>query len=190
MSNSEIQLIVGLGNPGAEYAATRHNAGVWLLEKFAQQHGTALRTEAKFFSLYAKAGGYHLLFPQTYMNASGRAVAAACQFYKIPPEAVLVIHDELDLAPGVARFKQGGGNGGQNGLKDIQAALDSAAFWRLRLGIGHPGDRKLVVQWVLKPPRQEEQTLIDIAIGQALDVLPQALKGQMNQAMQQLHRQN
>ena len=132
------RLIVGLGNPGADYADTRHNVGFWYVDRLAAQLKTALAPQAKFFGLAARAGEHWLLQPTTFMNRSGQAVAALANFYKISPAEILVIHDELDLPPGGIRLKQGGGNGGHNGLKDIQAKLGSADFWRLRLGIGHP----------------------------------------------------
>lgn len=184
---TDIRLIVGLGNPGPEYEDTRHNAGFWLLDRLVRKAGVMPRAEAKFFGVYARHGEQHLLWPQTYMNASGKAVAAVCKFFKIAPEEVLVVHDELDLPPGAARFKQGGGHGGHNGLKDIISALGTPNFWRLRLGIGHPGDRAEVVNFVLKRPRAEEQTDIDIAIAHALDALPLVLKGEFPAAMKQLH---
>lgn len=184
---SQIRLIVGLGNPGPDYADTRHNAGFWFLDQIAHQERATPRLEAKFFGQYARAGELHLLWPQTYMNASGRAVAAVAKFFKIMPDEILVVHDELDLPPGAARFKLGGGHGGHNGLKDIIAALGGPDFWRLRLGIGHPGDRKEVVNFVLKRPRAEEQTLIDIAMNHALDVLPQVRDGDFASAMKTLH---
>lgn len=184
---ASIRLIVGLGNPGPDYAATRHNAGFWLLDLLARQHSATLRAEGKFFSLYARAGETHLLEPQTFMNASGKAVAAVARFYKIQPDEILVVHDELDLPPGAAKLKQGGGHGGHNGLRDIIAALGVQDFWRLRLGIGHPGNKAEVVSFVLKPPRKEEQDAIDRAIDCALDVMPAVLAGKMPEAMKDLH---
>lgn len=184
---ASIRLIVGLGNPGADYAATRHNAGFWLVDLLARQHSATLRAEGKFFSLYARTGETHLLEPQTFMNASGKAVAAVARFYKIQPDEILVVHDELDLPPGAAKLKQGGGHGGHNGLRDIIAALGVQDFWRLRLGIGHPGNKAEVVNFVLKPPRKEEQDAIDRAIDCALDVMPAVLAGKMPEAMKDLH---
>jgi PTH1 family peptidyl-tRNA hydrolase len=189
---SAIRLIVGLGNPGAEYEKTRHNAGFWLVDELAWQLKASLKPESKFFGEVARAshpagGELWLLKPATFMNLSGQAVGALARFYKIAPEEVLVVHDELDLEPGVARFKQGGGHGGHNGLKDIIAKLGTPNFWRLRLGIGHPGDRSEVVNFVLKKPRAEEQTLIDDAIARALRELPAALAGDFATAMKALH---
>ena len=189
---SAIRLIVGLGNPGAEYEKTRHNAGFWLLDELAWQLKASLKPESKFFGEAARAshpagGELWLLKPATFMNLSGQAVGALARFYKIAPEEVLVVHDELDLEPGVARFKQGGGHGGHNGLKDIIAKLGTPNFWRLRLGIGHPGDRSEVVNFVLKKPRTEEQTLIDDAIARALRELPTAVTGDFAAAMKALH---
>ncbi|WP_024304097.1 aminoacyl-tRNA hydrolase [Pseudogulbenkiania sp. MAI-1] len=189
---SGIRLIVGLGNPGPEYEKTRHNAGFWLVDELAWQHKATLKGEGKFFGEVARApqpGGNDLwlLKPMTFMNLSGQAVAALARFYKIAPEEILVVHDELDLAPGTARFKQGGGHGGHNGLKDIIARLGTPNFWRLRLGIGHPGDRSEVVGFVLKKPRSEEQGAIEDAMAAALRVLPQAIAGDMPAAMKTLH---
>lgn len=188
---STIRLIVGLGNPGPEYEKTRHNAGFWLVDELAWQHKAALRAESKFFGEAARAtlaaGDLWLLKPMTYMNLSGQAVAALAKFYKITPEEILVVHDELDLPPGAARFKQGGGHGGHNGLKDIIARLGSPNFWRLRIGIGHPGDRNEVANFVLKKARAEEQQAIDDAMAKAMQVLPQAIAGEMAIAMKNLH---
>ena len=184
---STIRLIVGLGNPGPEYAATRHNAGAWFTDQAARREHATPRLESKFFGLYARSGELHFVWPQTYMNASGKSVAAVARFYKILPEEILVVHDELDLPPGSARFKKGGGHGGHNGLRDIHSALGTPDYWRLRLGIGHPGDKSQVAHFVLKPPRSEEQTLIDIAIGHALDTLPDVLRGDFPAAMKTLH---
>lgn len=186
-----IQLFVGLGNPGPEYAATRHNAGFWWIDAVAREHGTRLHSESKFFGLAGRlqCGQQEawLLQPTTFMNASGRAVAALARFYKILPEDILVIHDELDLPPGTVKLKKGGGHGGHNGLKDIAAHLGTADFWRLRLGIGHPGDRDAVVGFVLKAPTREEAALIEDNIAQSLDLLPLLLQGQTEAAMLKLH---
>ncbi len=188
---SAIKLIVGLGNPGAEYAATRHNAGFWFIDELAREAGASLRHDSKFHGLAGKARLHGediwLLQPQTFMNRSGLSVVALAQFYKILPDQILVVHDEMDIPAGQVKLKQGGGNGGHNGLKDIQAHLSTPAFWRLRLGVGHPGDRGEVVSYVLKPPRREEQELIDAAMLRAQNLLPRMLKGEMNIAMQQLH---
>ena len=160
------RLIVGLGNPGQEYAATRHNVGFWFVDQLAEKLKTPLAPQAKFFGRAARSGELWLLQPTTFMNRSGQAVAALANFYKISPAEILVIHDELDLPPGGIRLKQGGGNGGHNGLKDIQARLGTPDFWRLRLGIGHPRTLNLaqqVVDFVLHPPRKEEMPDIEYA---------------------------
>lgn len=189
--NIPIQLIVGLGNPGPEYADTRHNAGFWWVDTFARRTDARLSSDAKFHGVAGRARwkgqDIWLLQPQTYMNLSGRAAGALARFYKIPPEAMLVVHDELDLPPGTARLKQGGGNGGHNGLKDIQAYFGTPSFWRLRLGIGHPGDKKLVSDFVLHRPSLPEQQAIDTAIAASFEVLDELLQGQMGAAMQRLH---
>lgn len=186
-----IRLVVGLGNPGAEYEKTRHNAGFWLVDELAWQYKAPLRTEGKYSGDVSRAvlpgGDLWLLKPMTYMNLSGQAVGALARFYKIAPEEILVVHDELDLPPGAARFKQGGGHGGHNGLKDIIAKLGSPNFWRLRIGIGHPGDRNEVANFVLKKARAEEQQAIDDAIAKAMQVMPQAIAGDMAVAMKTLH---
>ncbi len=186
-----IRLIVGLGNPGAEYEATRHNAGFWWVEQVARDHGASLRAESKFHGLAARTSvngqELWLLLPQTFMNRSGSAVAALARFYKIAPEEILVVHDELDLPPGAAKLKQGGGHGGHNGLKDIMAHLGTPNFWRLRLGIGHPGDRAQVVNFVLKPPLRDEQVAIDEAMDASLAILSELVKGQQEAAMLKLH---
>lgn len=186
-----IRLIVGLGNPGQEYQATRHNAGFWWLDELARRHHATFRNEAKFHGLVARADMHgneiHLLKPQTFMNASGRAVGAVAQFYKIAPEEILVVHDELDLPPGSAKLKLGGGHGGHNGLKDIVAHLGGPGFWRLRLGIGHPGERSEVVNYVLNAPRKEEQALIGEAMQRAQEVAPLIIEGKMEAAMLKLH---
>ncbi len=186
-----IRLIVGLGNPGREYETTRHNAGFWFVEELAQSANHSFRNEAKFIGL-AVRGHLHghevwLLKPQTFMNASGRSVAAAAQFYKISPAEILVVHDELDLQPGVARLKMGGGHGGHNGLKDIIAHLGTRDFWRLRLGVGHPGDRSEVVSYVLNDPRSEELAQIEDAMHKALHLAPLIIEGKMEAAMLKLH---
>lgn len=186
-----MKLVVGLGNPGKEYATTRHNAGAWWISHLANKLHVTLRSEARFHGLCARTGQgdseMWLLNPQTYMNASGKAVAALCRYYKIQPEQILVIHDELDLPPGVSRLKLGGGLGGHNGLKDIAAHLDTRDFWRLRIGIGHPGDRNAVINYVLQPPRKEEAPLIDEAIHRSLEVWPLIAEGDCQAAMMKLH---
>ena len=188
-----MKLIVGLGNPGREYAATRHNAGAWWVARLADQVGVTLKADAKFHGLCARIGQGDseswLLNPQTYMNASGRAVAALCRFYRIQPEQMLVVHDELDLPPGVSRLKLDGGLGGHNGLKDIVAHLGTREFWRLRIGIGHPGEKHAVVNYVLQPPRKEEAALIEAAINDSLEVWPLIAEGNYQAAMMKLHTQ-
>lgn len=188
-----MKLIVGLGNPGREYAATRHNAGAWWVSRLADQLGVTLKADAKFHGLSARIGRGDseswLLNPQTYMNASGRAVVALCRFYRIQPEQMLVVHDELDLPPGVSRLKLDGGLGGHNGLKDIVAHLGTRGFWRLRVGIGHPGEKHAVVNYVLQPPRKEEAALIDTAINDSLEVWPLIAEGNYQAAMMKLHTQ-
>ncbi|MCB1909649.1 MAG: aminoacyl-tRNA hydrolase [Rhodocyclaceae bacterium] len=178
------KLVVGLGNPGADYVQTRHNAGFWLCERLAEAHGARFSTESRFHGLVARvpaAGGW-LLMPQTFMNRSGQSVGALARFFRIEPAEMLVVHDELDIPPGQLRLKFGGGLGGHNGLKDITAHLGTQDYWRLRIGIGHPGDRNQVVGYVLKPPRREEQELIDEAIVRALSEWPHVAKGDWNRA--------
>ncbi len=186
-----IRLIVGLGNPGREYARTRHNAGFWWLEQCAETLRVVLKPESRYYSIAGRgqtpAGEIFLLLPQTFMNASGKAVAALARFYKISPAEILVVHDELDLPPGTARLKLGGGHGGHNGLKDIAAQIGSREFWRLRLGIGHPGSKPEVVNFVLNPPRVDEAGLIEGAMHNALHVLPDLLRGDFASAMLKLH---
>lgn len=186
-----MKLVVGLGNPGKEYQDTRHNAGFRWVERLAEQQRAALKFDAKFHGVVGRmaqaCGELWLLLPQTYMNASGRAVGALVKFYKIAPEEILVVHDELDLPPGSARLKRGGGNGGHNGLKDIAAHLGTPDFWRLRLGIGHPGDKAQVADYVLHPPRKEEAELIDISMRESLDVWPLIAADQQQAAMLKLH---
>lgn len=184
-----IRLVAGLGNPGKEYERTRHNAGFWLVERFAQSGGVHFRKDPKYQALVARLpdNGAWLLMPQSFMNASGRAVQMLAGFFKIKPEEILVVHDELDFAPGVARVKQGGGIGGHNGLRDISQRVASHDYWRLRLGIGHPGDRNAVADYVLHKPSAEDRAAIDQAIDRALQVLPEMLKGDMQAAIQKLH---
>jgi PTH1 family peptidyl-tRNA hydrolase len=185
-----MKLVAGLGNPGREYEATRHNAGFWWVENLADAQRVSLRNDARFHGrlgrLTERGHDCWLLLPQTWMNASGRAVAALATFYKIAPEEILVVHDELDLSPGAARLKKGGGVAGHNGLKDIARHL-GPDFWRLRLGIGHPGDRAEVVNYVLHPPREEETALIAQAIERSLEVWPLIIAGEMEKAMHRLH---
>ncbi len=188
---SEIKLIAGFGNPGKEYEGTRHNAGFWWTEEFARTHGGTFKAESKFHGLVArsKINGKEILLlkPQTFMNVSGRAVAALAQFYKITAAEILVVHDELDLPPGSAKLKFGGGPGGHNGLKDMIAHFNTRDFWRLRIGIGHPGEREDVVGYVLRAPRREEMTLIEQAMQRAQDVAPLIIDGKQEAAMLKLH---
>ena len=186
-----IRLIVGLGNPGPEYEQTRHNAGFWLVDNLA---GNRLARETRFHALAAKTviAGQEvwLLEPQTYMNRSGQSVGALARFYKITPDDILVVHDELDLPPGAAKIKKGGSSGGHNGLKDITAALGTQDYWRLRIGIGHPRNMNIqqqVADFVLHRPRKEEQTLINDAIEKSLDVVPLLCEGKFEAAMMKLH---
>nr|WP_218833043.1 aminoacyl-tRNA hydrolase [Serratia fonticola] len=185
-------MIVGLANPGAEYAQTRHNAGAWYVDLLAQRYNQPLKEESKFFGYTARlnlAGNdVRLLVPTTFMNLSGKAVGALATFYRILPEEILVAHDELDLPPGVAKLKLGGSNGGHNGLKDIQSKLgNNPNFYRLRIGIGHPGDKNKVVGFVLGKPPASEQTLIDDAIDESLRCTEILLKEGMTKAMNRLH---
>jgi len=186
-----IKLIVGLGNPGPQYAETRHNAGAWLVEALTQQEHLSLRVDSKFSGATGqiKLSGHEcwVLIPTTYMNLSGTAVLAMANYYKIKPEEIVVAHDELDFLAGQIRFKQHGGHGGHNGLRDIISKLHSPAFHRIRIGIGHPGDRNLVHDYVLKPPRREEHSLIMEAIDSALAVLPTFIAGDHQKAIRELH---
>lgn len=181
------RLIVGLGNPGAEYEATRHNVGFWFVERLARELKVALSPQSKFHGIAGRSGDLWLLMPTTFMNRSGQAVAALARFYKIEPEETLVIHDELDIAPGEIKIKRGGGNAGHNGLKDISAHFATPDFWRLRLGIGHPGDRNEVANYVLNKPRLEEQNAINEAIDRSLLAWPKLSAGDYTTAMAQLH---
>ncbi len=184
-----IRLIVGLGNPGKEYEGTRHNAGFRLLERFAGQRKVALKKEGKYHGLAGRdeASGAWLLMPTTFMNLSGRAVGALAGFFKIAPAEILVAHDEFDFLPGVVKMKLGGGTGGHNGLKDITAQLGTNDYWRLRFGIGHPGDRDLVSDYVLTRPSQLDRAAIEETIDRALEILPLAVDGEIERAMHKLH---
>ncbi|ENO89126.1 aminoacyl-tRNA hydrolase [Thauera linaloolentis] len=184
-----LRLIVGLGNPGGEYAETRHNAGFWFCERLADTLGVRFSHESRFHGLVANArdAGAWLLMPQTFMNRSGQAIGALARFYRIEPAEILVVHDELDIPPGQLRLKFGGGLGGHNGLKDTSAHLGTHDYWRLRIGIGHPGDRNEVVNFVLKPARREEQQLIDESIDKALAAWPLLAKGELNTATTRLN---
>ena len=189
-----IRLIVGLGNPGPEYEQTRHNAGFWLVDNLSNDVGARLQRETKYNALMARASvagqEVYLLEPQTYMNRSGQSVGGLCRFFKIAPDEVLVVHDELDLMPGTVRLKKGGSSGGHNGLKDITAALGTQDYWRLRLGIGHPRTLSLqqqVADFVLHRPRREDQELIEQAIDKSLLVMPQIVEGKFDAATMKLH---
>jgi len=194
IESPRIRLIVGLGNVGASYQQTRHNAGFWLVDRFAARVGAAFRSERKFFGALARATIRHqdvcLLKPSTLMNRSGQAVVAAALFYRILPDQILVAHDELDLPPGEARLKLGGGTAGHNGLKDIKARLTHADFWRARIGIGHPrtlGLEQEVADFVLHVPRPDEQAAIEEAVERVDAVLDLMVEGQFERAMMRLH---
>ena len=186
-----IQLIVGLGNPGTEYAKTRHNVGVWFVEKLLSIANTTLNQEKKFHGLTCKTQLFgfncHIIVPTTYMNDSGQSVQAIAKFYKIPPPAILVAHDDLDLPLGTIRLKQGGGHGGHNGLRDIINRIGSRDFIRIRIGISHPGDKSRVVNHVLTQAKKHEREEIEIAIENAIDVLPKVMSGDTQSAMQEMH---
>jgi PTH1 family peptidyl-tRNA hydrolase len=186
-----IRLLVGLGNPGPEYEATRHNAGFWFIDAVARQAKVALVPERSWFGLAAKMitphGPVWLLEPMTLMNLSGKSVAALARFFKIAPEEILVVHDELDLMPGQAKLKLGGSHAGHNGLKDIHAQLGSADYWRLRLGIGHPGVKAEVINYVLRKPAPEQREAIGKAIDDSLEALELMLAGEMERAMMKVH---
>ncbi|GAB5453261.1 MAG: aminoacyl-tRNA hydrolase [Halioglobus sp.] len=189
---SELKLIVGLGNPGSEYRGTRHNAGADFVEALARTQGTTLQEETKFFGFTARVqvAGHdlRLLIPTTFMNRSGKAVASMATFFKIAPEQMLIAHDELDIPAGSARFKQGGGHGGHNGLRDIVPALgNNKNFHRLRIGIGHPGHASKVSGYVLSRPTSDDRARIDASIDAAISALPLLLEGDATKAMTQLH---
>jgi peptidyl-tRNA hydrolase, PTH1 family len=179
------RLIVGLGNPGRDYEETRHNAGFWFCARLAQMWGAVLIPESRFHGIVGRSPrNIWILLPQTFMNRSGQAVGALARFHRIAPAEILVVHDELDIPPGQLRLKFGGGLGGHNGLKDITSHLGTQDYWRLRIGIGHPGDRNEVVNYVLKSPRREEKAEIDAAIERAIDLWPLIEKGDWNAAIQ------
>jgi len=190
MPGLAIQLIVGLGNPGREYETTRHNAGFWLVEELARRHGGSFRMESRFKAELARvqlAGGERwLVKPQDYMNNSGRVTAAVAAFYKVGVEGLLVAHDELDLLPGDLRLKQGGGAGGHNGLKDLIAHC-GPDFWRLRIGVGHPGVKELVNPFLTGAARVNERVPIEAAVQRAADIVPELLELGAERAMQKLH---
>jgi PTH1 family peptidyl-tRNA hydrolase len=186
-----IQLIVGLGNPGAEYEHTRHNAGAWFVARLADDANTSFRLEKKFHGALATLDVSHkplyLLQPTTFMNHSGRSVSALASYYKITPSAILVAHDDLDLPSGTVRIKRGGGDGGHNGLRDVTSALHTPDYFRLRIGIGHPGHRDRVLSYVLSAASKHEQELIIESLVAAEAVLPLLVDGQIEQAMTRLH---
>ena len=187
---SSIRLIVGLGNPGKEYVDTRHNAGFWFVDNVAEKYKATLSNEGKFLGVAGKfrhkEHDIHLLKPQTFMNLSGKSVLALANFYKILPSEILVAHDELDFIPGIVKLKHGGGNGGHNGLKDIDRVMGKD-YWRLRLGIGHPGDKNKVADYVLKKPSLGDVIDITRQIDKAVKALEPLLSGEVNLAMKQLH---
>jgi PTH1 family peptidyl-tRNA hydrolase len=186
-----IKLFVGLGNPGPEYEATRHNAGFWWIDALARDLKLVLAPERAYHGLVARTQvsgrNVWLLEPQTFMNLSGKSVAALARFYKIEPSEILVVHDELDVVPGEAKLKLGGSHAGHNGLRDIHAQLGTDAYWRLRIGIGHPGAKSEVVGWVLKKPLKEQRDAIDDAIIRTLNAVPALLDGEMDKATMLIH---
>ena len=191
MDEGHIRLIVGLGNPGGRYEATRHNAGFWFVERLAREHGAVFASEAKFFGDSCRIRRGHsqvwLLKPTTFMNRSGQSVSSFARYFDIAPEQILVAHDELDLPPGTVRLKQGGGHAGHNGLRDIISALDARTFWRLRIGIDRPGDSREVVDYVLGRPSRDDGEAIALGIERATDLLPRLLSGDFQGAMHRLH---
>ena len=186
-----IKLIAGLGNPGKDYQAHRHNAGFWFIESLANNLDSKFSSQSKNFGETAicliGTNKVHLLKPKTFMNNSGQSVKALSSYYNIEPEEILVIHDDLDLTPGSVKIKMGGGHGGHNGLKDTIKALNTSDFYRLRLGIGHPGSKNEVVDFVLTPPGKTDSMLIEQAIKEAMDVIEPLVIGDVEQAMKQLH---
>lgn len=186
-----IQLIVGLGNPGDQYAGTRHNAGYWFVDELVRRYGGSYRAERKFVGHAARVvidgRDVHLLRPTTFMNRSGESVGPLARFFKIPVEGILVAHDELDLPPGTARLKRGGGHGGHNGLRDIARVMGSREYLRLRVGIGHPGHASQVTPWVLGRPAGADREAIERAVEEAADVIPDVIAGDLEKAMNRLH---
>lgn len=186
-----IQLIVGLGNPGREYEKSRHNVGFWFIKALAEQYNTTFRSEAKFKGLTCQINindhNCRMLFPLTYMNLSGEAVKAMVDFYNIAPETILAIHDDLDFDPGIIRFKKDGGHGGHKGLLSIINHLHSKEFYRLRIGIGHPKDKDAVVGYVLRQPARSEKQLIEKAIDDGIQVVPEIVAGNIEKVMTILH---
>jgi len=186
-----IKLFVGLGNPGNEYEATRHNAGFWWIDAVARELKTSLQPDKSYYGLVARVmvdgEPRWLLEPQTFMNASGKSVAALARFFKIQPSEILVVHDELDVVPGQAKLKQGGSHAGHNGLRDIHAQLGSPDYWRLRIGVGHPGVKEQVLHWVLKKPSPEHRVAIEETMDRCLKALPALMAGDMNKATMLIH---
>jgi peptidyl-tRNA hydrolase, PTH1 family len=193
MAGEPLRLIVGLGNPGTEYARTRHNAGFQLLDELARRHGATFRSEPRHRAELARASiagtDVWLLKPMSYMNHSGEAVRSVATFYKVPLQSILVAYDELDFAPGSVRLKQGGGAAGHNGMRDVIAQMGDG-FWRMRIGIGHPGDRSLVLDYVLGRPSATDRELIDAALAAAADAVPILLTEGAQIAMNRLHTQD
>ena len=188
---ADIRLIVGLGNPGADYVDTRHNTGFWLADLIALEQGASFRFEKRYNADECKfkvdGRDVYLLKPQTFMNRSGQAVAGLARYYKIGAENILVLHDELDLPPGTNRIKQAGGHGGHNGLRDIISHLGSNAFFRIRIGIGHPGDAAQVINYVLHKPSAADFGAIEMANRDTLAIMPLVYEGRIDKAMQALH---
>lgn len=186
-----IKLFVGLGNPGPEYEATRHNAGFWWIDAVARELKANLVMDKSYHGLVArttiKGQTVWLLEPQTFMNVSGKSVAALARFFKIQPNEILVAHDELDIVPGQVKLKLGGSHAGHNGLRDIHAQLGTDDYWRLRIGVGHPGVKSEVVSWVLKKPSPEHRTAIEDCIARSLKALPDLLAGDMTKATMLIH---
>ena len=186
-----IKLFVGLGNPGPDYAATRHNAGFWWIEELARELKVSLSMDKSYHGYVARTtvGGHTiwLLQPQTFMNLSGKSVSSLAKFFKIAPEEILVVHDELDIAPGQMKVKFGGSHAGHNGLRDIHAQLGSADYWRLRIGVGHPGVKSEVINWVLKKPSLDNRIAIDQGIARSLKAVPDMISGDMDKATMMIH---
>jgi len=186
-----IKLFVGLGNPGAEYEATRHNAGFWWVDALARELKAPLTFDKSYYGQVARTavGGQNvwLLTPQTFMNLSGKSVASLAKFFKIKPEEILVAHDELDVVPGQVKLKFGGSHAGHNGLRDIHAQMGTGDYWRLRLGVGHPGNKDEVVDWVLRKPMQEHRVAIEECITRSLKAVPALLAGEMDKATMMIH---
>lgn len=192
-SNTSIQLVVGLGNPGAQYSRTRHNAGFWVVDEWARQVGVELKPQVKFLGATARVSvgsrDVWVLKPNTFMNKSGESIRALCQFYQIPTAAILVIHDELDLENGAVRLKFAGGHGGHNGLRDV-TRLMGEGYWRLRMGIDHPGSKELVLPYVLGPPLPEQVDALKVAVAKAVSSLEDCCRGSPAEAMNLLNRRS